>query len=187
MKTDRQEMVFLVFPLTVGSTDMQYYIYAENSDAVAFSPARAEYEFYTVMSSAGDLVINEFMADNEAAVADQDGDYDDWIELYNNGTEDLNLDGYYLSDDASDPSQWIFPDTTITASGYLIVWADDDGDQEGLHANFKLSKSGETIVLSDNNLNLLDQVSFLQQKTDTTTGRFENGTGDFVFNASHFW
>lgn len=165
--------------VTVGSTDMQYYIYAENSDAVSFSPVRAEYEFYEI-SINGDLVINEFMADNETIVADQDGDYDDWIELYNNGTENLNLDGYYLSDDASDPSQWIFPDTTITAGGYLIVWADDDGDQEGLHANFKLSKSGETIVLSDNNLNLLDQVSFLQQKTDTTTGRFENGTGDFI-------
>ncbi|HEY9115071.1 MAG TPA: lamin tail domain-containing protein, partial [Bacteroidales bacterium] len=165
--------------VTVGSTDMQYYIYTENSNAVAFSPARAEYEFYSI-SITGELVINEFMADNESTITDQDGDYDDWIELYNNGSEDLNLTGYYLSDDAADPYQWIFPDTTIMAGGYLIIWADDDGDQEGLHANFKLSKSGETIVLSDNNMNLLDEVSFLQQKTDTTTGRFENGTGDFI-------
>jgi hypothetical protein len=165
--------------VTVGSTDMQYYIYAENSDAVAFSPARAEYEFYSI-SITGDLVINEFMADNESTVTDQDGDYDDWIELYNNGSEDLNLEGYYLSDDASDPYQWIFPDTTIMAGGYLVVWADDDEDQEGLHANFKLSASGETIVLSDNNKALLDEVTYLQQKPDTTTGRFENGTGDFI-------
>jgi hypothetical protein len=165
--------------LTAGSTDIQYYIYAENSDAVAFSPVRAEYEFYEI-SISGDLVINEFMADNETAVADQDGDYDDWIELYNNGSEDINLYGYYLSDDVSDPYQWMFPDTMIMAGGYLIVWADDDGGQQGLHANFKLSKSGESIVLSDNNQNLLDQVNFLQQKTDTTTGRYPNGTGDFV-------
>lgn len=164
--------------LTVGSTDMQYYIYAENSNAVSFSPVRAEYEFYSI-SITGELVINEFMADNKS-IPDQDGDYDDWIELYNNGSEELNLTGYYLSDDAADPSQWVFPDTTIMAGGYLIVWADDNGDQEGLHANFKLSKSGETIVLSDNNMNLLDEVSYLQQKTDTTTGRFENGTGDFI-------
>lgn len=165
--------------IMVGSTDIQYYIYAENTDAVAFSPARAEYEFYEI-SITGDLVINEFMADNETTVTDQDGDYDDWIELYNNGSEDLNLEGYFLSDDAADPYQWIFPDTTIMAGGFLIVWADDDGDQEGLHANFKLSASGETIVLSDNNMNLLDEVTYLQQKPDTTTGRFENGKGDFI-------
>jgi len=169
--------VYGVF-LTAGATDVQYYVYAENNDAAAFSPVRAEYEFYEI-SISGDLVINEFMADNETTVVDQDGEYDDWIEFFNNGTEDISLGGYYLSDDGTDPYQWMFPDTMILAGDYLIVWADDDG-QEGLHANFKLSKSGETIVLSDNNQNLLDQVTFLQQKPDTTTGRYPNGTGDFI-------
>nr|NQU92970.1 CotH kinase family protein [Bacteroidota bacterium] len=60
--------------LTVGLTDLQYYIYAENQDAVAFSPARAEYEFYSIsITGTGDLVINEFMADNETTVADPNG------------------------------------------------------------------------------------------------------------------
>ncbi|HHH52824.1 MAG TPA: T9SS type A sorting domain-containing protein, partial [Bacteroidetes bacterium] len=158
---------------------VQYYIYAENKNAASFSPARAEYEFYTI-NITGNLVINEFMADNKTTVEDQDGEYDDWIEFYNNGNEDINMKNYYLSDDASDPYQWIFPDTTILAGDYLIVWADKDTDQEGLHANFKLSSSGETIVLSDNKMNLLDMVSFLEQKPDTTTGRYENGTGDFI-------
>ena len=165
--------------LLAGSTDIQYYIYAENSDAVKFSPARAEYEYYNI-SVTGSLVINEFMADNESTVVDQDGEYDDWIEFYNNSDVDINLGGYYLSDDGAEPDQWAFPDTTIVAGGYLIVWADKDEDQEGLHANFKLSASGETLVLSDNNLGLIDEVSFLQQSPDTTTGRFENGTGDFI-------
>ncbi len=165
--------------IIVGSTDLQYYIYAENDDAVAFSPARAEYEFYSI-SITGDFVINEFMADNENTVADQDGDYDDWIEFYNNGIEDISLGGYYLSDDAADPYQWVFPDTTIMSGGYLIVWADKDEDQEGLHANFKLSASGEIIVLSDPNMNLIDEISYLQQKADTTTGRYLNGTGVFI-------
>ena len=165
--------------LIAGSTDIQYYIYAENSDAVSFSPVRAEYEFYEIPIT-GDLVINEFMADNENAVADQDGEYDDWIELYNNGSSDINLLGYYMSDDGAEPDKWVFPDTTIFASDYLIIWADKDSDQEGLHADFKLSASGETIVLSDNSLALLDEVTYLQQKADTTTGRFPNGTGDFM-------
>ena len=170
--------VYGVF-LTAGATDIQYYIYAENNDASAFSPIRAEYEFYEI-SINGDLVINEFMADNETTVVDQDGEYDDWIELFNNGDIDINVGGYYLSDDGSDPYQWMFPDTSIMAGGYLIIWADDDEGQEGLHANFKLSKSGETILLSDNGQNLLDQVTYLQQKPDTTTGRYANGTGDFI-------
>jgi len=165
--------------LTVGSTDMKYYIYAENENASAFLPKRAEYEFFEI-SITGSLVINEFLADNESTITDQDGDYDDWVELFNNSNESINLGGYYLSDDASEPDLWAFPDTTITAGGYLIVWADKDLDQVGLHADLKLSASGETIVLSDANLNLLDQVSFGQQKPDTTTGRFANGTGEFI-------
>jgi len=165
--------------LIVGSTDLQYYIYAENQDAVAFTPVRAEYEFYNI-SITGNLVINEFMADNENAVADQDGDYDDWIEFYNNGSEVIHLGGYYLSDDGSEPNKWVFPDTTIAAGGYLIVWTDKDEDQDGLHANFKLSASGEIIVLSDPSMVLMDQLSYLQQKPDTTTGRFANGTGEFI-------
>ncbi len=166
--------------ITAGSTDIHYYIYAENNEAAAFSPVRAAYEFYQIEVSGG-LVINEFMADNEQTIADQDGEYDDWIELYNNADEDIDLDGFYLTDDASEPDQWMFPDTTIASGAYLIIWADKDEDQNGLHANFKLSAEGETIMLSDDILGLVDEVNFLQQLPDTSTGRFENGVGDFIF------
>lgn len=168
--------------ITTGTTDIQYYIYAENLNAVSFSPARAEFEFNTisVTLTTGDLVINEFMADNESTVTDPAGEYEDWVELYNNGTEAINLNGYYLSDKTSNPGKWSFPDVTIEAGGYLIVWADEDEDQEGVHSNFKLSASGESLVLSDPDLNLLDQIDFGAQKPDTTTGRFPNGTGDFA-------
>jgi len=165
--------------LIAGSSDIQYYIFAENTDAVSFSPARAEYEFYSI-GITGDLVINEFMADNETTVMDQDGEYDDWIEFYNNSSNEISLNGYYLSDDATEPDQWMFPDTTIAPNGYLIVWADKDEEQEGLHADLKLSASGESIILSDNDLNIIDYVDFPEQKPDTTTGRYENGTGDFI-------
>jgi CotH kinase protein/Lamin Tail Domain/Secretion system C-terminal sorting domain len=164
--------------IEVGSTDLQYFIYAINADAASFLPARAEYEFFEI-SITGNLVINEFMADNESTVADQDGDYDDWIEFYNNSSEAINLGGYYLTDDATEPDLWMFPDTSIAAGSYLIVWADKDDEQEGLHADLKLSASGETILLSDMDLKLVDQVSFLQQAPDTSYGRYPNGTGDF--------
>ncbi len=165
--------------VVAGSTNIQYYIYSENENAVAFSPVRAEYEFYDI-SISGDLVINEFMAKNDNTVTDQDGEYDDWIEFYNNGDEDIYLDGYYLSDDNDEPDKWVFPDTVIYAGDYLIVWADNDEEQQGLHASFKLSADGEDIVLSDPGMALIDEISFLQQKADTTTGRYPNGTGDFI-------
>ncbi len=160
-------------------SDIEYYIYADNNNAASFSPPNAEFEYFSIPIT-GDLVINEFMADNETTVVDQDGEYDDWIELYNNGSKEIALLGFYLSDDASDPNQWAFPDTSIASGGYLIVWADKDEEQQGLHANFKLSASGETILLSDSESNIRNEISYEQQFPDTTTGRYPNGTGDFI-------
>jgi hypothetical protein len=171
--------------LVAYQTDIQYFIYAENSDAAAFLPLRAEYEFFSI-SVSGSLVINEFMADNETTVSDQDGDFDDWIELFNNSDEDISLSGYFLSDDPTEPDLWMFPDTTILAGGYLIIWADKDEDQMGLHADLKLSASGESILLSDPELNLIDEVDFGEQTIDISYGRFPNGTGDFDFMSPTF-
>ncbi len=165
--------------LSVGSTDVQYYIYAENNNAVKFSPERAEYEFYSIEVT-GDLVINEFMADNDNVVPDPSGDFDDWIELYNNSNITISLNGYFLSDESGDLTQWAFPDTLIGPNDYLIIWADDEEGQPGLHANFKLSASGEEIVLVAPDTTIVDQVTFGAQPTDLSTGRYPNGTGSFV-------
>jgi hypothetical protein len=165
--------------ISVGSTDVQYYIYTENNDAVKFSPERAEYEFYSIEVT-GDLVINEFMADNDTVVPDPSGEYDDWIEFYNNSNNTISLNGYFLSDESGDLTQWAFPDTSIGPNEYLIVWADDDDGQPGLHANFKLSASGEEIVLVAPDTTIVDEVTFGAQITDLSTGRYPNGTGSFV-------
>ena len=165
--------------LSTGANGFQYYIYAENENAAAFLPTRAAYEFYTLTVS-GDLVVNEFMASNEATASDPDGEFEDWIEIYNNTDADILLNGYFMSDDGSDLTQWAFPDTFITANGYLIIWADNDEDQEGLHANFKLSASGESIYLVDSDTLIINEVAFGEQTTDISTGRYPNGTGSFI-------
>ena len=87
--------------VSTGSSGFQYYIYAENDNAGSFSPQRAANEFYTLTVS-GDLVINEFMASNETTVTDSEGEYEDWVELYNNSDEEISLNGYFLSDDGDD-------------------------------------------------------------------------------------
>ena len=85
------------------------------------------------------LVINEFMASNSSCVPDPQGQYDDWVELHNYGPDVINIGGMYLTDNLSDPTKWQIPaETTIPAGGYLLIWADDDTGDAGLHANFKL-------------------------------------------------
>jgi hypothetical protein len=177
---------FLVLP----TTGAQYYIYAENNDAALFSPERAAYEFYTINTTAGlvpsSIVINELCASNSQVMADQDGEFDDWVELYNNTANPIPMSGLYLSDNFNNPSKWAFPDTAIAANDYLVVWVDDDPSQAGLHCDFKLASSGESLAIFDNAGNILDSVSFFEQSPDITYGRFPNGTGPYVFMSPTF-
>lgn len=127
------------------------------------------------------LVINELLASNSEVMTDQDGEYDDWIELYNNSNNPIDLSGYLLSDDLEELDKWVFPDEIIIdAGGYLIIWADGDIEQEGLHASFKLSSAGESLFLSSpSGLEIIDEVHFDLQTADVSYGRPVNGTGDF--------
>lgn len=130
--------------------------------------------------NAGDVVINEFMAQNDS-IPDPAGEFDDWIEFYNNTANPLNLGGMYLSDDPTLPTKWQFPaNTIIDANGYLIVWADNDSGQAGLHANFALSANGEQIIFSNTNVSILDSVTFGAQVTNRSMARIPNGTGPFL-------
>lgn len=141
------------------------------------------------LSIAQDLVINEFVAssDSLSEISDELGEYDDWIELYNNSSEEVNLSGYYLSDNFETLDKWQFPDgISIAGNGFLIIWADDDDEQGDLHTNYKLNKQGEEIILSDPNLNILDSLSYDLQETNVSLARIPNGTGDFVPRAPTF-
>ena len=170
--------------ITISSGKTLFYIYAENSQAGIFSPQRADIDTYEIITKPledKDLVINEFLASNVSTVADQNGEYDDWIELYNNSGGVIALNNIYLSDSYSDLYKWKFPDNvTIQPGGFLIVWADDNNSQTGLHSNFKLSASGEQIVLTHGSLGIMDSYSFGLQIQDISMQRCPDGYGDFV-------
>src|SRR5437899_12726940 len=70
-----------------------------------------------------DLVISEFMAQNDTTLADEDGDFSDWIEIYNAGTNGVNLNGWFLTDDPGTLKLWRFPATNLAANAYLVVFA----------------------------------------------------------------
>jgi hypothetical protein len=135
------------------------------------------------------LVINEFMASNSNIIGDPQGQYDDWIEIWNSGVDSIDIGGMFLTDNLSIPMKWRIPInmrslTTIPAGGYLLIWADEDSTDFGLHANFKLNADGEEIGLFDTDgRTLIDSIGFLDQTTDISYGRDPETNGEIRFFA----
>lgn len=127
------------------------------------------------------LLINEFQASNLSSVRNPyTGTYTDWIEIYNAGTEDVDISGYYLTDDPLDPAKWrISFDSTIYAGGYMVFWADDI--DEFTHTNFKLGRSGEYIGIYDSIGNVIDSLTFGYQEDDLSYGRVLSNLGEWAF------
>lgn len=121
------------------------------------------------------LVISEFMASNTRTLADEDGDYEDWIEIHNYGASQVNLLGWSLTDNASALSKWLFPATNLDAGGYLVVFAsgkDRRTPGRPLHTNFRLSSSGEYLALVFQGTEIVSQFApvFPPQVPDVSYG-----------------
>ncbi|MBI5475011.1 MAG: CotH kinase family protein [Ignavibacteriae bacterium] len=121
------------------------------------------------------LFINEFMAANSSTIIDPEyHEYADWIELYNGGTTSVNLNGFSITDNLSQPQKYRFTsDVFVPPHGYVIIWADDRGVNN--HTNFKLSASGESIGLFSASGSVIDSLSFGPQLTDISYGRCPDG------------
>jgi hypothetical protein len=129
------------------------------------------------------ILINELLPKNSQYGSDQDGEFDDWIELYNPSDEDQDISGYFLTDSKKDLTKWKFPDgTTISSKSYLIVWADGDTTQVGLHTNYKLSADGENIVLLTPDQQVINVVEYPATLVEQSWARKPNVTGDFEWS-----
>ncbi|MCB0763525.1 MAG: CotH kinase family protein [Flavobacteriales bacterium] len=166
--------------ITPTSNLVEFYCYAENTDAGTFDPPRAEYAFHTIHTrlDPGQVVINEFVAYNSGVTRDEHGEADDWIELFNPTAAPVSTAGLHLSDDPQQPAKWPLPTRTIAPGEYLLIWADDQEGQGEEHANFKLDASGETLSLAYADGTSIDRVVFGAQYPISSTGRFPNGIGD---------
>jgi len=134
------------------------------------------------------LYINEWMAANTAFLADPaDGDFDDWLEIYNPNDMMVDLSGYSLSDRINDPgARWTIPiGRSIPARGFQLVWADEETSQNtfggDLHAGFRLSQSGEALALFAPDGTLLDSVTFLMQTNNVSQGRWPDGIASVFY------
>ncbi len=129
-----------------------------------------------------EVVINEFLAQNTTGITDPaDGDFDDWIELYNPASTPADLSGYFLSDNLTNRTASVLPPgTVIPAGGFLLVWADGETGQNNpsngwFHASFSLSRNGEQVGLFGPNGSLIDGYSFGTQTNNVSMGRYPDG------------
>ena len=130
------------------------------------------------------LVINEIVTSNKTINQDEDGSYKDWVELRNNSASAINLTWFGLTDDSTLPYKWTFPNVSIGAGQYLLVWCSDKNKTVSgspLHTNFKISSSGEAITLTNATGVTLDVVPATVILQNLSYGRLPNGTGSFVF------
>ena len=124
----------------------------------------------------GQLMLNEIMAAPRTGIRDEDGDLSDWIELYNNSDQTIDLSKYALSDDDTRPVKWTFPTgATIGPHSYYLVFCSGKDKLEHTtlypHTNFSISAERETIVLSTVTGQLADRVTIETLGKDMTYGR----------------
>jgi len=130
------------------------------------------------------LFINEFMADNEGTIADENGNYGDWIEIYNGDYEDVFLGDLYLTDNFNNPGKWKMPDITLASGGFILIWADGTTTAGSKHASFKLAKEGEEIGIYSAGLLVIDTLSYGLQREDVSMGRSRDGGEEIIFLAA---
>jgi hypothetical protein len=138
-------------------------------------------------AASGDIVINEFLADNRASLEDSDGQKEDWIELRNRGANSVNLTGWSLTDDPAQPGKWVFPDITLGAGQYLIVFASGKDRKTTAanatnHTNFRLNLGGGYLGLFNSSFPRVAVSEFSpypEQRADISYGLAASGAATF--------
>ncbi len=167
---------------------IEYYLYSDNDSAGVFSPVRAAYDFYSIQNhlQVGDIVINEIMSNNVSSIMDPSSSFEDWIELYNTNNFPISTSGLFLTDTLELLHKWELPNYIILPNSYAIIWADEDGSQGDMHANFKLSNLGEQLILSNIDSIIIDSITYIAQMDDIAFARLPNGIGSFVLQPPSF-
>lgn len=176
----------IVLPGMGSGNSIDYQVKATGDDGISSTKPCDPIHYIIPQYNPMKLYINEFMASNSSTISDEYGDYDDWIEIYNGSSTNLWLGDKYLSDNLASPTKWAFPDTTIGAGGFLIVWADGEPEQGPMHTTYKLSKDYEEIGIYNNEASsyaLIDSVSYTSQSTDVSMGRVIDGAFEWKFYA----
>ena len=125
------------------------------------------------------LILNEAMASNKSTITDDYGEYSDWIELYNDGTTEISLKNYFISDSPDNKTKGVLPDIKIAAGEYFVIWASGrnlyNEQTRSLHLPFRLSKAGEIISLFNASGTEIGRITLQEMPSDISAGPNENG------------
>lgn len=124
--------------------------------------------------------IMEYMSTNNFYIPDEEGDYNDWVELYNYGTEEINLSGCMLSDTETRLDKWLFEDGTRLSVGQRMV-VQLSGKKLAGHANFSLGKDDDGVYLSDRNGRVIDKAPLVMPQDHVSYGRDESDADNWLF------
>ena len=132
-----------------------------------------------------EVLLSEVMSSNTNTIADENNEYDDWIEIYNPQVSTIDLSGKYLTDKKDNLTKWQIPNgITIAPDQFLLFWCDEDQEQGNNHTNFKLSAAGEFLALVDSDgLSIIDSVTIPSMVENESFARAEND-GDWIISAT---
>ncbi len=182
--TWRERLPRHLFPENEGRFDLVFT--PVNPQGQRLAPAVAT--IYALGDPIGSLVINELCASNTSIIADQEGEFEDWVEIVNAADSVLSTANLYLSDDVDDDAlEWAFPTIDLDPGERLLIWLDDEPDEGPLHAPFKLDRDGEELGLvrdAADSIIVLDRIPFGYQESDWSFGRYPDAAPNWeLFDA----
>ncbi|MCK4749350.1 MAG: lamin tail domain-containing protein, partial [Bacteroidales bacterium] len=187
-----------IYQLSGGYLDSLSYVLDDRGIAAGRYPDGAE-NLQIISASPGEtnriqfienIYINEFMANNRSTLSDDSGEFDDWIEIYNDNDFPVDIGGIFVTDSLADPSKYRIPtchsdSTTIPAKGFLVLWADNHEAQGVLHLDFRLSGDGEEIgLVQPNGMDFIDSISYIDAIPDQAVGRLKDGSSNLQYLSS---
>jgi hypothetical protein len=183
-------------PAQANTGTVEYYLEAEGTNGLkSYEPATAPAKVLNYLLNTDplpQLFINEFLAFNSSCCPDDDSgtnEFDDWIEIYNAGSNAIDIGGMYVSDNKANPFKYKIPDdesevTTIQAGAFLIIWADNQPEQGALHADFGLANAGEDVGIYYIDGRKIDDYTYGAQSENVSWGRTTNGAATWkAFNS----
>lgn len=148
---------------------------SDSINPIFITNASLKANFEAIPTISVDLVINEVQAKNNLTIADENGDFNDWIEIYNPSSTAVDLAGYFISNSLSDSLKMEIPKTnasktTVPAFGYLLLWADNELCEGENHLNFKLKETDQVILMYPDAITPVQSISFSLTNSDYSFG-----------------
>jgi hypothetical protein len=142
-------------------------------------------DFHWMTRSPLGVRINEVCASNQSIVADNAGEFDDWVELYNTTGTSISLTNCFLTDDPGNWNRWKLPDTLLPANSFMLFWMDDDMEQGRNHTNFKLGSGEELLMyrLEEGKPRIVDRAAGFSPVADQTWALIPDGGSSIEFSS----